>query len=456
MKDFGHVLDVFDSEVLTHRLRGDMAIGHTRYSTSGSDVSPDNIQPFTTIYQGGNLALCHNGNITNFRKIKNRLMAKGTLFKTSSDTELVLHLIAQSEKTVIHERVFDACSQLEGAFSLIVLTESSMIAVRDPNGFRPLVLGRVGKHAPYAYCLASETCAFDIIEAEYLREIKCGELLVMNIDQCKVDPEFESHMLPNKHGVSRCVFEYIYFSRPDSILFGQMVNDVRKRTGMVLAHEAPVGELLPAGQEPDESTSVIVFAVPDSSNVAALGYATELKRLGRNVTFSFGLIRNHYVGRTFIAPTQDARALKVRCKFNPVSCNVKGREVAMVDDSIVRGTTSKQLVKLMRRAGATKVHFRVASPPVKNPCFYGMDFPSKEELLANLAENTDAIAEKIQADSVGYLSVDGMMKATTNHMKARDISECVGADTYCKACFTGKYPVPISMCDKMGSKAFDW
>jgi len=435
-KQFGRVLEVFNDSYVFDDLPGDMAIGHTRYSTSGSDSLPENIQPFTTVFQNGNLAMVHNGNITNFRKIHKRLLEKGTLFKTTSDSELVLHLIAQSSGETIQDRVIEACSQLEGAFSFILMTSDRMFAVRDPNGFRPLVFGRIEACGGMAYVLASETCGFDIIGAEYLREIEPGEVLMLTTKACKSGGNFQSFKLPQKFGTSQCVFEYIYFSRPDSILFGRSVDAVRKSTGAQLAHEHPVGQEITEGEgEGDEKDSVLVFAVPDSSNVAALGYAEELKRMGRNATFGFGLIRNHYVGRTFIAPSQDARELKVRCKFNTVTKNIEGREVVMVDDSIVRGTTSKQLVKMVRRAGAKKVHFRVASPAVRNPCFYGMDFPSREELLANKCSEVNGIAEQIGADTVGYLSVDGLMKAV------RRVGEENNRD-FCKACFNGDYPVP--------------
>jgi len=436
-KQFGRVLEVFHDSFIFDELPGDMSIGHTRYSTSGSDTLPENIQPFTTVFQNGNLALVHNGNITNFRKIHQRLLKRGTLFKTTSDSELVLHLIAQSQGETIQERVIEACSELEGAFSFILMTSDRMFAVRDPNGFRPLVFGRIEACGGMAYTLASETCAFDIIGADYIREVEPGEVLMLTTKACKSGGDFQSFKLPSKYGTSQCVFEYIYFSRPDSEVFGRSVDAVRRQTGAQLAHEHPVGEEVGTQEgEIDDKNSILVFAVPDSSNVAALGYAEELKRMGRNATFGFGLIRNHYVGRTFIAPSQDARELKVRCKFNTVTKNIQGREVVMVDDSIVRGTTSRQLVKMVRRAGAKKVHFRVASPAVKYPCFYGMDFPSREELLANQVNEVEGVAEHIGADTVGYLSVEGLMKAVRS----------VGGDKskdFCKACFAGDYPVPV-------------
>ena len=315
-------------------------------------------------------------------------------------------------------RIIDALHQCEGAFSLVIMTDEALIAVRDPNGFRPLALGVLppapGREHP-GWIVASETCAFDIVGAEYVRDIEPGEILV--IDRPGVErvasgeaPEvtagFNGVCMPRRHGVSQCVFEYVYFSRPDSMIFGAMVDKVRRKLGKRLAHDAPVPLV-----EKGEGKRPIVIAVPDSSNTAAIGYVSESNKMGRRCKLDIGLIRNHYVGRTFIAPGQSSREQKVRTKFNPVRGVLKDRIVVMVDDSVVRGTTARQLVKMVRDAGAKEVHFRVSSPPVANPCFYGMDFPSRAELAVNAHGSVDAIAEWLGVDSLGYLSVDGMMDA---------------------------------------------
>ncbi|MEM1054041.1 MAG: amidophosphoribosyltransferase [Bacteroidota bacterium] len=442
-KDFGLVLDVFDDAALfDDTLLGDSAIGHTRYSTSGSATNPANIQPFVTHFQEGHLALAHNGNLANARSIRDRLTAKGTLYTSSSDSELILHLAAQSQETGVVPRIIDALHQCEGAFSLVILTDEALIAVRDPNGFRPLALGRLapaeGREHP-GWMVASETCAFDIAGAEYVRDVEPGEILV--IDREGVErvgagetPEategFHGVCMPRRYGVSQCVFEYVYFSRPDSQVFGAMVDKVRRKLGKRLAHDAPV-PLVRKG----EGKRPLVMAVPDSSNTAAIGYVSESNKRGRRCKLDIGLIRNHYVGRTFITPGQSSREQKVRTKFNPVRGVLKDRIVVMVDDSVVRGTTARQLVKMVREAGAKEVHFRVASPPVANPCFYGMDFPSQQELAVNAYGSVEAIAEWLGVDSLGYLTVDGMMAAVEG---AHDDRE-----RYCHACFSGDYPVPI-------------
>ncbi|MEL6771572.1 MAG: amidophosphoribosyltransferase [Bacteroidota bacterium] len=446
-KDFGLVLDVFkDPNLFTDQLLGDAAIGHTRYSTSGSATNPANVQPFVVHYQEGNLALAHNGNLSNARTIRKELVERGTLFATSSDSELILHLAAQSRESGPVNRVIDALHQCEGAFSLVLLTDDALIAVRDPNGFRPLALGKLdapGRSAP-GWCVASETCAFDLIGAEYVRDIEPGEILVIDREAVErgtmasqpcVDPAtgetqtFNGVCLPRPHGVSQCIFEYVYFSRPDSKVFGEMVDKVRRKMGKMLAHDAPVPKHVKGEKKP------IVFAVPDSSNTATLGFVSESNKMGRKCKYEIGLIRNHYVGRTFISPGQSSREMKVRRKFNTVEGVLKDRVVVMVDDSIVRGTTAQQLVRMVREAGAREVHFRVASPPVKWPCFYGMDFPSKSELLANKFDEIDEIAAWLGVDSLGYLTAEGMMRAVD---AAHD-----GRGRYCSACFTGTYSVPV-------------
>ena len=448
-KDFGLVLDVFDDEDLFETtLLGDAAIGHTRYSTSGSATNPANIQPFVAHDREGHFALAHNGNLSNARAIRERLVERGTLFNSSSDTELILHLAAQSTAQGPVARIVDALHECEGAFSLAILTDEALIAARDPNGFRPLALGTLAP-APgrdqHAWVVASETCAFDIVGAEYVRDIEPGEIVV--IDRAGVErvgrarqsgaasglgtaAAFDGVCMPHPHGVSQCVFEYVYFSRPDSKVFGATVDKVRRKMGKRLAHDAPVPKV-----KKGEGKRPIVMSVPDSSNTAAIGYVSESNKIGRRCKLDIGLIRNHYVGRTFIAPGQAAREQRVRTKFNPVAGVLKDRIVVMVDDSIVRGTTARQLVQMVRDAGAAEVHFRSASPPVRWPCFYGMDFPSREELAANKHGSVDEIAEWLGVDSLGYLTVEGMLAAVEEAHESRD--------RYCHACFSGEYRVPV-------------
>ena len=444
IKDFGLVLDVFrDRERFDQTLVGDAAIGHTRYSTSGSATNPANVQPFVVHDRDGHLALAHNGNLSNARSIRNALRARGTLFNSSSDSELILHLIAQSQESGTVARTIDALHGCQGAFSLAMLTsaetggDDALIAVRDPSGFRPLALGRLapapGREHP-GWVVASETCAFDIVGAQYVRDIEPGEILV--IDRAGVErvgdgtggtDAFDGVCLPRRHGVSQCVFEYVYFSRPDSRVFGATVDKVRRKMGKRLAHDAPVPD--GNGRRP------LVMSVPDSSNTAAIGYVSESHKLGRPCKLDIGLIRNHYVGRTFIAPGQASREQRVRTKFNPVAGVLDGRVVVMVDDSIVRGTTAKLLVRMVREAGAAEVHFRSASPPVRWPCFYGMDFPSRGELAANKHPSVGAVADWLGVDSLGYLSVEGMLDAVESAHDSRE--------RYCHACFSGQYRVPV-------------
>ena len=433
-KDFGLVLKVFDEpELFETTLLGESAIGHTRYSTSGSSTNPANIQPFVVHYQEGNLALGHNGNLSNARSIREELVAKGTLFNSSSDTELILHLVAQSTEEGPRDRIIDALHQVRGAFSLALLTDDALIAVRDPNGFRPLALGRLAREdGQVAYCVASETCAFDLIGATYVRDVEPGEILIIDragIERVENGGDFHGVCLPRHHGVSQCVFEYVYFARPDSMIFGEMVDKVRRKMGKQMAHDAPVPMKKKGEKRP------LVMAVPDSSNTAAIGYVSESNKIGRKCKLDIGLIRNHYVGRTFISPGQDARELKVRTKFNTVAGVLKDRVVVMVDDSIVRGTTAQQLVKMVRDAGAKEVHFRVASPPVIAPCFYGMDFPSHAELIANRHGSIKEVEEWLGVDSLAYLTVEGMMTAVEEAHEDRS--------HYCNACFSANYPVPV-------------
>jgi len=374
-KDFGLVLDAFDDpNIFEKQLLGDASIGHNRYSTSGAASNRANIQPFVVHHRNGNLALSHNGNLSNARELRKSFIERGTLFQTTSDSELILHLAAQSRRQNHLDQIIDALMQIEGAYSLLLMTDEHMIAVRDPNGFRPLALGRMETPDPRegdAYCVASETCAFDMINAEYVRDIEPGEILVIDREGCAGRASvpmgtvettategstertgggtFESHEIPTKHGVNQCVFEYVYFSRPDSKIFGEMVDKVRRQTGVQLAHEAPI----PEEAEDDEKTPIVI-PVPDSANTSTLGFAEECQDMGRRCRFDLGLIRNHYVGRTFIAPGQDRREMKVRCKFNTVQGLLEDRTVVVIDDSIVRGTTARYLVDMLRESGAKR------------------------------------------------------------------------------------------------------
>lgn len=431
-KDFGLVLSVFDKPKIFNKiLTGRTAIGHNRYSTSGSSKNPANIQPFRVHYRNGNLAIGHNGNLSNAKQIRERFTKDGVLFQSTSDTELILHLIAQSKYDDQMDQIMDALAQIEGAYCLVILTDDKLIAVRDPNGFRPLALGMVdGK-----FCVASETCAFDINGAEYIRDVEPGEVVV--IDQEASDKgEPKSYFIEPKTGTgtSQCIFEYVYFSRPDSRIFGAMVDKVRRNLGKQLAKEHPLNEIT---KNSHLKKKPVIISVPDSSNTAALGYASESNKLGFECKYDIGLIRNHYVGRTFISPGQKSREQKVRTKFNPVRGVIEGRTVILVDDSIVRGTTSRYLVDMIRACNPVEIHFLVSSPPIISPCYYGMDFPSPEELIANRYDrNIQRIADEIGVDSLRYLSPEGLVSAVKE-------ANPTGHD-YCTACFTSKYPVPVN------------
>ncbi len=431
-KDFGLVLSVFDKpKIFKKILKGDSAIGHNRYSTSGSSKNPANIQPFRVHYRTGNIAIGHNGNLSNAKQIRKRFREEGVLFQSTSDTELILHLIAQSNEEDQLHQIMDALSQIEGAYCLVMLTDDKLIAVRDPNGFRPLALGKVdGK-----FCVASETCAFDIIDAEYIRDIEPGEVIVIDREASENDAP-KSYFLDAKPGTgtSQCIFEYVYFSRPDSMVFGEMVDKIRRNLGKALAKEHPINEVV---KNSSSDKKPVVISVPDSSNTAALGYASESQKQGQDCKYDIGLIRNHYVGRTFISPGQKSREQKVRTKFNPVRGVIEGRSVIIVDDSIVRGTTSQLLVDMIRACNPSEIHFLVSSPPIISPCYYGMDFPSPEELIANRFDrDIDKMAKEIGVDSLRYLSPDGLVNA----VKAANPSNY----DYCTACFTSKYPVPVN------------
>ncbi len=399
-RGMGLVADIFNSEVIG-RLEGTSAIGHNRYSTTGS-TSLKNCQPLVVEYARGGLALAHNGNLVNFEELRERLESSGSIFHSSSDSEVIIHLIAASHAPSLPNRVIEALSQVHGAYSVLVLTETGMIAARDPFGFRPLVLARLND----AMIVASETCALDLVRAEYIREVEPGEVLVINDDGVRSLRPFPA--VPPR----RCIFEYIYFARPDSLLYGRNVYQVRKLQGRALARECPA--------EAD-----IVVPVPDSGNAAALGYAEESK-----LPFEMALVRSHYVGRTFIEPRHSIRHFGVKVKFNPVSELLKGKRVVLVEDSLVRGTTLRKVIPMLRQAGAREIHMRIAAPPTINSCFYGIDTPTCEELLAS-HHTIDEIRHYITADSLAYLSWDGLYSFLGKR------------DGFCDACFTGNYPVEI-------------
>jgi amidophosphoribosyltransferase len=400
-KGLGLVSDVY-RDVDFARLPGAMAVGHNRYSTAGS-LTLENTQPLRVVYRGGPLALAHNGNLVNARELRQGLEESGSIFQTTLDTEIFLHLIAISSAADPEDALVEAVRKVRGAYSLVLLTARAVLALRDPHGFRPLCLGRHGEGA----VVASETCALDLVGAEYVRDVEPGELVRLEPDGLR-----SRRVFPRETALHQCIFEHIYFSRPDSRVFGTGVDAVRRRIGHRLAQEHPA--------EAD-----VVLAVPDSSNSIALGYSEE-----SGIRFELGLIRNHYVGRTFIQPQASGRDSSVRIKFNPVREVLEGRRVVVVDDSIVRGTTSRKLVRMLRRAGARQVHFRVGSPPVTHPCFYGIDTPSRRELIGAL-KSVDEIREYLGVDSLGYLSLEGLLACEEEPQR------------FCRACFTGDYPVPV-------------
>jgi amidophosphoribosyltransferase len=424
-KGEGLVSEVFDDpNLLSTELKGTAAIGHNRYSTTGSSNSRKNIQPFVVHYRMGNLAIAHNGNLTNAKQIRDELVNEGAIFQTTSDSEVILHLIARSRLDDQVEQIKEAIGKLEGAFSLIILTDDKLIAARDPHGFRPLSIGKLNS----AYLIASETCAFDILSAKFLREVEPGEFIVVNQETIETDELKSFYIHPELVEKKHCVFEYIYFSRPDSFIYGHNVDKMRRRLGKILASNHPVFN------EADEK--VIVISVPDSSNTIALGYQTELEKLGIDCNLEIGLIRSHYIGRTFIQPGQSRREIGVRIKFNTVKGVLEGRTVVIVDDSIVRGTTSKQLVNLIREANPRSIHLRISSPPIVHPCFYGMDFPSKQELIADrYNSNIKEIADNLGVDSLEYLTIDELLEA---------VSEA-GPENFCHACFSGAYPTDVDV-----------
>ena len=410
-KSMGHVADIFTPERIAC-LPGDMAIGHTRYSTAGDTVLL-NAQPFSVDCNKGQIAVAHNGNITNAGDLRRALERDGSIFQSSSDTEVILHLVARSRERTLSGALREALLQLEGAFSLIFLARDHVIVARDPHGFRPLAFGAMPADDHTAYVFASETCAFDLINAQYLNDVAPGEMI-------SIGPEgMTRERYAPESPIAQCVFEHVYFSRPDSIVFGRAVQESRENLGRLLAQEA--------GVDAD-----VVVPVPDSGTAAAIGYAAE-----SGIPFRLALIRNHYVGRTFIEPSQAIRDFGVKLKLNPVRHLLEGKRVILVDDSIVRGTTSRKIVRMVRTAGATEVHLRISCPPTMAPCFYGVDTPCTSELIA-ANQSVDEIREYVGADSLSYLSLDAL-----RHAVADDRGQ------YCYACYTGEYPTELLQIEEL-------
>jgi amidophosphoribosyltransferase len=400
-KAMGLVPDLFGEEVLS-KLKGSMALGHVRYSTTGSSLLM-NAQPLKIHHLGKTLAIAHNGNLVNARQIRGQMESEGSIFQTTTDSEVVLHLIARAMKKGLERAMLETMSQVKGAYSMVIMTEDSLLAFRDPHGFRPLCLGRLNS----GYVLTSETCALDLVEAEYIREVEPGEILIIN------SHGVQSIRCEKSNRKAQCIFELIYFSRPDSTVFGQNVYLFRKKQGELLAKEFPV-------------KADLVMPFPDSGNYAAIGYAQ-----ASGIPLEMGVIRNHYVGRTFIQPSQSMRDFAVKVKLNPVKDLLKDRRVVIIEDSIIRGTTAKTRIKTLRTIGAREIHLLVSCPPHRFPCFYGIDFSTRGELIA-ARKTVEEIRDYIGLDSLGYLSMDNLVKST--HIPREDL---------CFACFDGNYPVPI-------------
>ena len=400
-RSMGYVADIFDGETLSE-LPGPVAIGHVRYSTAGESKLL-NAQPILIDCAHGQIALCHNGNIVNARELRDDLVQQGSIFQSNSDTEVVLHLYARSKARSLEDAIVDSVSRVQGAFSLVMLTKDCMVAVRDPHGFRPLALGRLGD----AVVICSETCAMDLIGATYERDVEPGEIVIVSAGGIRSIKPFPPAPL------AHCIFEHVYFARPDSYVFGRSVNEVRTELGRILAREQPVA-------------ADVVVPVPDSGVCAAMGFAEE-----SGVPLRMGLIRNHYVGRTFIQPQASIRHFGVKVKLNPVRSVLDGRRVILVDDSLVRGTTSQKIVKMVRAAGAKEVHVRISCPPTISPCFYGVDTPQKSELIA-ATHTLEEIRDFLEADSLAYMSLEGLLSAVGTQR-----------NSYCSSCYTGKYPVEI-------------
>jgi amidophosphoribosyltransferase len=400
-REMGYVADIFDGGTLS-KLPGPLAIGHVRYSTAGESKLL-NAQPILIDCAHGQIALCHNGNIVNARELRDELVQQGSIFQSNSDTEVILHLYARSKARSIDEAVVESVAQVQGAFSLVMLMRDRLIAVRDPHGFRPLALGRLND----AYVVCSETCAMDLIGATYERDVEPGEVLIISAEGVRSIKPFPPAQL------AHCIFEHVYFARPDSYVFGRSVNEVRTELGRVLARESSID-------------ADVVVPVPDSGVCAAMGFAEQ-----SGLPLRMGLIRNHYVGRTFIQPQASIRHFGVKVKLNPVRSVLNGKRVILVDDSLVRGTTSQKIVRMVRAAGAKEVHVRISCPPTISPCFYGVDTPRKSDLIA-ATHTLDEIREFLEADSVAYLSLEGLLSSVGSERRS-----------YCTSCYTGVYPVPV-------------
>ncbi len=424
-RGMGHVIDVFPPEQLAE-LKGQSAIGHVRYSTAGGSFLK-NAQPLAVDYARGSLAVAHNGNLTNADSLREKLEERGSIFQSVSDTEVIVHLMAISTQRALEDRIADALSQVKGAYSLLFLTEQSMIAVRDPWGIRPLCLG-VMPGNPDTHVIASEPTSFDLIDAEFVRDVEPGEMIVIDRRGMRSMRPFPS--TPRKS----CIFEYVYFARPDSSIDGISVYEARKNLGRALAREQPVA-------------ADVVIPVPDSGVPATIGFAEQ-----SGIPFEIGLVRSHYVGRTFIEPQQSIRHFGVRLKLNPISDTLRGKRVIVVDDSIVRGTTSRKIVKMLRDAGAREVHVRVSSPPTAWPCFYGIDTPTRGELIAS-SHDVAEINQYITSDSLAYLSLDAMRTAVVSarveprvngNRSLPVVGRPLTQDSFCHACWTGEYPIEFS------------
>ena len=422
-KNVGLVSEVYsDHKIFKQTLIGSSAIGHNRYSTTGSD-SIKNIQPFIVHYRLGNIGVSHNGNLTNAKELREELVNEGAIFQTTSDTEVILHLIARSKLSDQIEQIKEALNMVKGAYCLTILTDDKLITARDPYGFRPLSIGKLKNGA---FVVASETCAFDIISAEFVREVEPGEIVIFDDEVVRTGELKSVRITAKENSFKHCIFEYIYFSRPDSFIFGHNVDKMRRRLGKVLARKHPVID--------KDDEKVIVISVPDSSNTTAIGYQSELEKMGIPSKLEIGLIRSHYIGRTFIKPGQENREMGVKFKFNIVKGVLEGKTVVIIDDSIVRGTTSKQLINLIREANPKEIHLRISSSPIMFPCYYGMDFPSKEELIACSANgDIKKIEKQLAVDSLEYLTIDEMLEA---------VSEA-DSDNFCTACFSGIYPTKV-------------
>jgi len=402
-KNTGLVADAFDEQSLKS-LKGKTAIGHSRYSTTGSN-NYKNIQPFLVTHKNRPIAVSHNGNLTNTESLYKKLEEEGSIFQTSMDSEIIVHLLAKTRNGDMKKWFINVLAQLKGSFSLVFLIEDVLVGARDSQGFRPLCLGKIDN----SYILASESCALDLIHAQFIREVEPGEIVLIK------DGKIESAYLPEREKIKKChcIFENIYFARPDSDIFGENVYQVRKRLGAQLAEEYPVKDV------------DFAMSIPDSGNYAAIGYAKKL-----NLPFEVGIIRNHYIGRTFIQPSQFLRDFRVRVKLNPIKSVLEGKKIVIIEDSIVRGTTSRGRIEELRKAGAKEIHMRISCPPIISPCFYGIDFPSTQELIAS-NKSIKEIADFIKVDSLEYLSIEGMLSVMKN------------SGDYCDACFTGNYPVSV-------------